>query len=207
MKKYLIIILTTAALTLALVFYLRFTGFNLANIFKEQPIVIDKTANVVENIHSLTEFTTVTYYKAHAIAKQKTSDIAISGIKLSLLGRPLTTQDELVLTITGKVRAGFDLSELDEQDIAIDTASITLQLPKPRILDVITNPSDFETFVESGTWSHDEVTSHKKEARAVIEKEVLKDGILELAEKTGREKITLFLQALGFRKVIIEIKK
>jgi hypothetical protein len=141
------------------------------------------------------------------IVKQKSRETAVLGIKISLLGHTMTTDDELVLITRGKVRAGFDLSELREQDIMVDSVSITLKLPKPQILDVISNPSDFETFEESGKWSHEEVTTYKNEARAAIEKDALESGILERAEESGKQKLTSFLQALGFQKVFIESDK
>jgi hypothetical protein len=82
-----------------------------------------------------------------------------------------------------------------------------MKLPKPKILDVISNPSDFETYEENGKWSHEEVTAIKNEARAAIEQNAIESGILERAEESGKQKLSSFLQALGFQKVFIEIDK
>jgi hypothetical protein len=124
--------------------------------------------------------------------------------KESLFGS-IFGEDELVLITKGKVRAGFDLLKLNKQDIIIDSISITLKLPEVKILDIITNPSDFETIEESGKWTHEEVTNYKNEARAIIEMHALENGIFELAEKSGRKQLTSFLKALGFKEVIISL--
>jgi hypothetical protein len=190
------IVIAIIAVSLYLKFFDFSFGFSFSNLFKEQPIVIDKTANVVEKINRLAELTTSTYYEENVIVKKKTKE--------SLFGN-IFGEDELVLIAKGKVRAGFDLSKLDKQDIVIDSISITLKLPEVKILDVITNPSDFETIEESGKWTHEEVINYKNEARAIIEMHALENGIFELAEKSGREQLTSFLKALGFKEVIISL--
>jgi hypothetical protein len=199
-KSTLVLALIIIAIIIAAVLFFKFSGINIPNPFKEQPIVIDKTVNVVEEINRIAELATTTYYEDYVIVKQKST--SVWGVKISLPGH--IADDELVLITKGKVRAGFDLSKLQEQDVAVDSVSITLKLPKPQILDVISNPSDFETFEESGKWSHEEVTDYKNEARAAIEKDALESGILERAEESGKQKLTSFLQALGFQKVFIE---
>ncbi|GHS88378.1 hypothetical protein FACS1894201_09820 [Bacteroidia bacterium] len=201
-------IIGLAIIVVAVWLCLKFSVFqNFQNPFKSKPIVIDKTVNVVEKIRRLADFTTATYYKDYVIVQKKLSDVDVLGIKIALLGNKMTTQDELVLVTKGKVRAGFDLSKMQEQDITVDSISIMLKLPEPQLLEVITNPSDFETFEETGKWSHEEVTGYKNAARAAIENEALENGILERAEKAGKEKLTTFLHALGFKKISIIVAK
>jgi hypothetical protein len=198
-------IITIVILVIAVGLYLKFSNFDFGflNLFKEQPIVIDQTANVVEKINRLGELTTSTYYEDNVIVKKKTKEVSLFGKTLSIFGDTVTSEDELVLIAKGKVRVGFDLLKFAKHDIVIDSASITVKLPKVQILDVITNPSDFETFEESGKWSHEEVTDYKNEARAIIEKNAIENGIFGLAEKSGREQLTMFLKALGFKEVNI----
>jgi hypothetical protein len=205
MRKIIRNIITIVIIVVAVSLYLKFSNFNFSNLFKSQPIVIDKTANVVEKINRLAELTTFTYYEDNVIVKKKTKEVTLFGKTLSIFGDTIASEDELVLIAKGKVRAGFDLSKLQEQDIITDSISITLKLPEVKILDVITNPSDFETFEESGKWAHEEVTNYKNEARAIIEKNALENGIFELAEKSGQEQLTSFLKALGFKKVNISL--
>ena len=110
----------------------------------------------------------------------------------------------MVIIIKGKVRAGFDMSALTEKDIIIENKTIRIKLPPVEILDVITNPSNFETFVESGKWSFDEVNEYKKEARESLEKSAIDGGILDLAKESGVEKLTTLFKNLGFAEVVIE---
>jgi hypothetical protein len=196
-KNILILVLIIIALIIGIVLFFRISGISIPNPFIAKPIVIDKTTIVVEEVHRLAELATATYYEDYVIVKKRTRESTIFGMKVT------DVDDELVLITKGKVRAGFDLSKLRQQDIISDSVSITLKLPKVQLLDVITNPSDFETFEESGDWSYEEVTKYKNEARAAIEQSALNSGILELAEKAGKERLTSFMLALGFKEVTI----
>jgi hypothetical protein len=195
MKKLVAKILIIIASAVALWLILKFSGISIPNPFRAKPIVIDKTANVVTEVRRLAELTTATYYEENVIVRKKTREASIFGMKID------DVEDELVIIAKGKVRLGFDLSKMQEKDIVVDSVSISLRLPEVRILDVITNPSGFETYEESGNWSHDEVTQYKNEVRTAIEKNALESGMMEFAEKAGRERLTLFMQALGFKTV------
>ena len=189
MKKIIRLIILVVIVIIAAFCFFKFSKINFENPFKAKPITIDKTANIIEEINQLAEFTTATYYQEIFINKEK---------------KGLLFDDELVMITKGKVRAGFDLSTLTEEDIIIDAQIIKIKLPQVKILDIITNPSDFETYVESGKWSFDEVTEYKKEAREKLKKKAIEDGILELAEKSAFEKLSSLFQALGFQEIIIE---
>jgi hypothetical protein len=194
MKTIIVRIVTVIIFVVAAGLYLKYSSFSISDLFKSQPVVIEKTANIVDEIRRLAELTTATYHHDIVIRKSK-SVITFFGIKIG--------NYELVLITKGKVHAGYDLSKLQEKDIIIDSLSITLKLPKAQILDIITNPSDFETFEESGKWSHEEVTRYKNEARTVLENNAVNGGILKLAEKEGKENLTAFFKVLGFENVVI----
>jgi hypothetical protein len=200
MKKFIVLIISIVVLVAAVCSFLKFTNFDFSDFFNTKPIVIGQTTNIVEEIRRLAELTTITYYGDYAIVKKKQRAVKIFGLTL------YNTEDELVLIVKGKVRAGFDLSKLQKLDIMTDSISmITLKLPKAKVLDIITNPSDFETFEENGNWSYEEITKFKREARTAIEQYAMKIGILEMAEKAGKENFTSFFKALGFQTVVIEI--
>lgn len=193
MKKDTIILgVVIAICVLGIFYYVSFSKSQFVNPFKAKSITIDKTANIIEEINQLAEFTTTTYYQ----------EIVIHEVKENFL----LSDDELILIAKGTVRAGFDVSSLSSEDINIDlkTHSITVKLPEVKILDIITNPSDFETYVESGEWSFEEVNEFKKGTREKFEKEAVDGGILELAEKTAVEKLTALFQAFGFVNVVVE---
>jgi hypothetical protein len=189
MKKLIILIAIIIVAIITVFCFLKFSKFDLGNPFKAKPITIDKTANVVEEINQLAEFTTATYFQ----------EIFINKVRKGTF-----FDDELVLITKGKVRAGFDLLTLTEEDIVVEGNTIKLKLPEVKILEIITNPSDFETYVESGKWSFDEVNEYKKEAREKLEQLAIEGGILELAEKSAFEKLSSLFQILGFQEIIIE---
>jgi len=189
MKKAIRLIIIAVLVVIAVFCFFKFSKIDFENPFTAKPITIDKTVNVVEEINQLAEFTTATYYQEIFICKVKERTFF---------------DDELVIIAKGKVRAGFDLSTLTAEDIAVDANTIKIKLPKVKILDVITNPSNFETFVEIGKWSFDEVNEFKQEAREKLEKIAIEGGIFELAEKSAFEKLSSLFQALGFQEIIIE---
>jgi hypothetical protein len=199
--KNIIKIVVITVIVIAVVSFMKSFDFDFSNIFKSQPVVIDKTANVVTEVRRLAELTAATYYEENVIVRKRTREATVFGMKVS------DVEDELVILAKGKVRIGFDLSKMQEKDIVADSVSISLKLPPIRILDVITNPSGFETYEESGDWSHEEVTQYKNEVRSIIEKNAKESGILEFAEKAGKERLTVFMQALGFKKVTIALNK
>jgi hypothetical protein len=197
-KMWLIIIGIVCVIILGLFLYIKFSGSDSDG----SSLKIDKTENIVTEINRLAELTTLSY--AHDIVIYKAKE----KIHKNIFGKEKINTDEIVLIVKGKVRFGFDLSELQEGDITFDSVSITLKLPPVQILDIITNPSDFEVFEESGKWSHEEITACKNEARAKLSidrKAMGNAGLFTVAEKSGIEKLTVFLQALGFKKVTIEV--
>jgi hypothetical protein len=187
-NRHWLYLITLIVIIAAFCFYM-FSKREFDNPFKAKPILIDKTANVVEGINQLAEIATATYYQ----------EIFINKIR-----KRTFFDDELVIITKGKVRAGFDLTSIKEDDITIDEDVIRIRLPKVKILDVITNPSDFETFVEIGRWSFSEVNEYKRETRQKLEENAIKGGILERAEASALTKLASFLHALGFVEIVIE---
>ena len=105
---------------------------------------IDNTANVVEKIKSIAEFTTAFYYEEAVLKNNKTE----AGKQNSLMNLMNIEADsvysEVVILAKGKVRAGYNLSKVSTEQIIINEDSISIVLPEPEIFDVIVNPSDYE---------------------------------------------------------------
>jgi hypothetical protein len=81
--------------------------------------------------------------------------------------------------------------------------SVSIKLPPAKILDVITNPSDIETFIETGTWSEEEVRAVKNAARRQLLEEAGRQQLLQKATNRSRAIIEQFLRTSGFRKVTV----
>lgn len=158
---------------------------------KGDELAIDDTANVVTEIKKISEFTTACFYEE--IVLQETNK------------RFLST-DELVIVASGKVRAGFHLNNLDDSNVIVSGDTLTVNLPKAEIFDVIVNPSDFDIYIEDGTWSHEQVTKLEEKAVGQIKADAEKDGILDKATQSGVKKLTDMFKTFGFSEVNVTVE-
>ena len=157
----------------------------------------EKTANVITEIRNISEFTSACYYEELVMAEVKDSENTTNKV-VKMLGRGAVSKDEICLIMDGKVRAGFDLSKVTDNAIAISGDTLTMTLPKPEIFDVIVNPSNCEVYVEEGKWSHEQVTAIQASARVRIQDDAIGYGILEQADKIGRERLADLFKTFGF---------
>lgn len=178
-----------------------------SNIFIAQPVTIDNTPILVKEINSLSQLITITAY----------SEIVVDSIKK---GKPIFTipilpsvtiaapikylDDEIVLIGKGKMLAGIDLAALKEKDIYVNDDSVSITLPKTEILQVITNPSDFETFDEKGNWTDSEVTAVKIKLRNKMIADAMQQNILPKATAVANVMMENFLRSVGFKKVNVQ---
>lgn len=114
-------------------------------------------------------------------------------------------QDEIAIVVKGTVRAGFNLEEMNT--VVKNDTSIVVVLPKAQVLDVITNPSDCETFVETGRWTPRQVTKYKEIARQRIRNHAETDGLLKDAEEHGKERLRLLFFSMGFKDVTVVVEE
>ena len=148
---------------------------------------VESVSQKVTEIKQISELCTVTYINEEAIF----DTIDGSSNKIT------------VVKARGTIRAGFDLSKMTAISTSYD--SIALFLPSAQILDVIVNPSGFETITEEGTWTHDEYIASRMKAREKILVHSVEDDILNVAEENGRNQLTAMFNALGFKTVSITI--
>ena len=170
--------------------YIQSFGFNLFGLSFGGELKIDNTANVVEKIKEISEFTTACYYE-EAVLK----DSKVEKHEGGFLGLVDTeTSKEIVIIAKGKVRAGFDLSKVTEDKINIKNDTIGITLPEPEIFDVIINPSDYEMYIEEGKWSHEEVTALQTNYRAQLLAKAQERGILNKAKEAAKKRLeSLFM--------------
>lgn len=149
------------------------------------------TSITIQEIKQISELATASYYGETALKSNK-----------GLFG-----QKEIVIVGSGKVRAGFDLSNLSESDFQCEGDTLYLNLPEAEILDVIVNPSDKRIFASNGDWSQKEVNDIMADVRNKIEQDAIKHGVLDRANKNGMEKIKQMFVNFGFKEVRISITK
>lgn len=161
---------------------------------------IEKTENVVQEVKKISEFTTACYYEESVLKSEKiTVGKTWFGVKTD------DVVDAIVLTVKCKVRAGFDLSMLGDNDLIVAGDSVSIKLPSPKIFDVISNPSDYKIFEESGDWSHEEIVALQVDGKQKVLNNALDSNILEKANTIGKERIVALFTAMGFRVVTVEL--
>ena len=176
---------------------------------KGNKLGIDATANVVTEIKKISEFTSACFYEEIVLQEKKTSDIADNAVGNKIAGLIGKTgglvNDELVIVASGKVRAGFHLNNLDENHVVIKGDTLCVDLPKAEIFDVIVNPSDFDIYIEDGTWDHETVTKVEDKAIGQIKADAEKEGILDKAAKSGVKRLSEMFKSFGFPVVNITV--
>ncbi len=179
---------------------------SLKDIFGAKPVVIDETPILIKEIKSIGQLITYTSFdEVVADSMIITPGAAFVNAFNRLSPVPLLppADKQLVIIGRGKVLAGTDLSLLTDTSVIIKNDTVTLFLPKPKIIDAIINPSDFETFVEKGNWTSREVTLVKLKARRKLEARALQQNILAKADTKAKTILQDFLSSMGYKKVLI----
>lgn len=117
--------------------------------------------------------------------------------------------DKILLIAHGQAIAGFDLSQISENDIEVKGTSLKVTLPPPQIL--ITALDNTQTRVydkQKGILNPGE-KNLESEARQAAEKSIhdaaCQGGILQQASDNAKKQLTILFEALGFSTVSIEI--
>jgi hypothetical protein len=160
-------------------------------LLKRKPLIIDNTPLVLKQIRSISELKTGSLYQ----------DVVVDSIAEGRLA--FSAKREIVLIIKGEVSAGIDLNRISDEDVRVTGDSISLSLPRARITEVIINPSSVETFYESGNWTNEEITALKLSAKGKLLMAAEQNHLLEKANIKARDVMRLFLEAVGYKKVVI----
>ncbi len=179
---------------------------SLKDIFGAKPVVIDETPILIKEIKSIGQLITYTSYDevvADSVIVTRGSAFVNAFNHLSPVPLLPSADKQLVLIVKGKVLVGTDLSLLTDTSVTITNDTVTLFLPKPKIIDAIVNPSDFETFVEKGNWTIKEVTLVKIKARRKLEARALQQDILAKADTKAKTIMQDLLGSMGYKKVLI----
>lgn len=164
------------------------------DIFSSKPVTIDDTPIIIKEIRSLGQVITATYYDEVVVD---------STIKHPFPQLPVT-DDKIVIIARGKVLAGMDLKLLADSSITVAGDTVWMQLPQTKIIDVIINPGDYETFQETGKWSPEAVTAVKLMAKGKITANAYTKNIIDKANSKARAVLEDFLHAAGFKVVLFE---
>lgn len=162
----------------------------LFSIFESKPLELTETAQVIEQINKLAEYSSTTYFQETFIIKEKPIPYFFG-----------TTE----LVITGKVtlRVGYDFDDLKEDAIRIASDTLHIQVPKIKILDSYSNPEDFKIVEASNYWAENEMQAAKIDLINKVKRQAVDDGILQTAEKSAADNLKRLFTAFGFETVNI----
>lgn len=163
------------------------------NIFSSKPVTIEETPILIKEIKSLGQIITATSY----------DEVAVDSIVVNHFPHLPITDDKLVIIAKGKVLAGIDLKLLTDSSVRVLKDTVWMQLPQTKIIDVIINPGDYETFEEKGNWSNDAVMAVKLKSHTKILSRSLDKNIINRASAKAKAVIEDFLHAAGFKVVLI----
>lgn len=175
------------------------------SLFGDRSLKIVDTKNVVEHVREISEFTTASYYEEFVVQESKiVAKESLFGFKKNQVD---SVQNEIVIILKGKVRAGFDLSKMTEADLCAKSDTLLVQLPAPELFDVIINPSDYEIFIEEGKWSHDEIQAFQVQSKEQLRTHALQEDIIGKAKTEGKERLTNLFKTFGYKVVEVSIKE
>ena len=197
MKKIISLLNLAALLAILLLLYgpLAKIGLlpSLSSLLRGGAPKIEDTPVIIQQIKNIAQMFTQTFYDEY---------VYDTGV----IRTPLFNQNKrLIFIAKGEVISGFDLSELSEKSIIRRDKSIVVKLPPARILDVVINPSGFETFIEEGEITFEESKKFHEDARRIFERNARDKGILKNSAEQGRQTLEKFFRLLGFETVDIII--
>lgn len=169
-------------------------SFSLPKLFGAEGVKIENTANVIEKVKKISELVTTCYYEEYVLLSKKNELKEVGLFKKSVD----TLYNEIVITVKGTVRAGFDLSKIADDGIKVHGDTIDIKLPAPQILDIISNPSDYTIFEESGKWSHEEIVALQSQGKERTLNNALQHNLLLKANEAGKERVADLFRSFGF---------
>ncbi|MBN2347046.1 MAG: DUF4230 domain-containing protein [Candidatus Aminicenantes bacterium] len=197
MKKILSLLQLAALLAILLLLYGPLAKIGLLpplpSLFHSGPPQIEDTPVIVQQVKNIAQMFTQTFYD---------EIVYDTGVMRTPL---FQANKRLIFIAKGEVIAGFDLSELSEKSVIRRERSIVVKLPPARVLDVVINPSGFETFIEEGEITFEETKKFHEDARRIFERNARQKGILRNSAAQGRAMFEKFFRLLGFETVDIII--
>ena len=152
-------------------------------------IKVDQTKLTIESIRKIAQWTFVKEF--------------IERYDIETRPRRFLGTKRIVLITKSVIRAGYDFTDFPPENISIDGTTLRIRLPEVKILDVISNPSDYDFYDQTGQWSEEDLRELKVMGRdRNVQQAIDEDRILEKADATGRLRIKKIFEAIGFKEVI-----
>lgn len=203
MRKFRKIIITVIIVAFGYWWFTKMVIPLIKSIFKSKELVIDKTPIIIKEIKSIGQL--ITYSFSDEVVADTTivtrGSAFVNTFNKFIPVLP-SADKQLVLIGRGKILIGTNLALLGDSSVSIRNDTVRVHLPPPQILDAILNPSDFETFVEKGQWSNQEVILVKAKARRKMIEHALRQNILPKADAKAKNTMETFLRSMGYKGVV-----
>lgn len=173
---------------------------SLRNLFRSKPVVIDSTPVLVKEMKNIAQLMTMSSYDEVVVDSSKSWSAEFPGFSAE---KSISSKSQLVVIAKGQIVAGIDLQELDQNKIVLAGDSVSITLPKAKVLDAIVNPSQYEIFIEEKGWEPGEVNSIKVRARDQMIDRALRQGLLTKADTKARMIMENFLRSAGFKRISV----
>ena len=187
MLLMLIVILATISVT-----------FFVTNKFHEQELY--SASGVLEQVKDISELNTVEMYFNEIID--------FKNAKLFNNFQIPFTEKSFIFTVKSKVKAGVDLSGIDEGDIAISGKSLLIKLPNPKITSK--EILSYKVYDEKNGLFNEVNTEDTLKALELFEKameeQALGSGIIEKSKENTEHIIRNLFLSYGFESIEIEWK-
>ena len=148
------------------------------------------TTSVVHEVQSLSDLVTVKYVMNKVVVLE---DVKWYG------------ENRVLLLAQGVVKAGIDLRKLQPEDVSISEKKISLRLPPPQITDAYLDDSASQVIDHTTgllrAFDKDLEQSARQNAVDDIARAARRAGILDEADKRGREELQNFFKRAGFERV------
>lgn len=117
--------------------------------------------------------------------------------------------DRLLFIAHGQVIAGFDLSQLTQDDISISGSAVTITLPQPEIFFVRLDSAQSRVYDRQqgllNRGDKDLESAARLEAEETIRQAACESGILTEATENGKKQLTPILRSFGFESVTVNV--
>jgi hypothetical protein len=156
----------------------------------------------IQGIKAQAELATVEYTAVTEIYKEHVPE----GWFDDLIG----TRERMLLLVYGEVRAGFDLSEIEADDLQVEGTRVRLVLPPPKILNSSIDFEQTHVVYYQNSLIFDQRDPNLQgealqEAQVALEEAALTAGIINQAGDYGQVYYENFLYSLGFTEVEVVI--
>jgi hypothetical protein len=178
----------TTVIVLALAVSLAFTAARWLD--RGSSLFFWNTTTVVHEVQSLSDLVTVKFVLNRVVVLE---DVKWYG------------ENRVLLLAQGVVKAGIDLKRLKPEDVSISGKKISLRLPSPEVTDAYLDDKASQVIDHTTgllrAFDKDLEQSARQNAVDDIARAARRSGILEEAEKRGREELQIFFKRAGFESV------